>query len=80
MNMCACADDVYVYAVCLRCPVCWCMCCAGYTRLLYRMSMDFMGWVRYVPGIQDVWKGVAGQVRDSLAGGACDDKQPVWWQ
>jgi hypothetical protein len=35
---------------------------AGYTRLLYRMSMDFLGWARYVPGIQKVWKGVAGQV------------------
>lgn len=35
---------------------------AGTTRLLYRMSMDFLGWARYVPGIQKVWKGVAGQV------------------
>jgi hypothetical protein len=26
------------------------------------MSMDFLGWARYVPGIQKVWKGVAGQV------------------
>lgn len=34
----------------------------GHTRLLYRMSMDFMGWMRYVPGIQEVWKSVAGQV------------------
>ena len=34
----------------------------GHTRLLYRMSMDFMGWMRYVPGIQHVWKSVAGQV------------------
>lgn len=35
---------------------------AGTTRLLYRMSMDFLGWARFVPGIQKVWKGVAGQV------------------
>ena len=34
----------------------------GHTRLLYRMSMDFMGWMRYVPGIDEVWKSVAGQV------------------
>ncbi|KAF8065639.1 hypothetical protein HT031_003240 [Scenedesmus sp. PABB004] len=34
----------------------------GTTRLLYRMSMDFLGWARHVPGIQRVWKGVAGQV------------------
>ncbi|WPT16765.1 Chlorophyllide a oxygenase [Picochlorum sp. SENEW3] len=34
----------------------------GHTRLLYRMSMDFLGWLRYVPGIQNVWKHVAGQV------------------
>jgi hypothetical protein len=26
------------------------------------MSMDFMGWVRYVPGIEKLWKSVAGQV------------------
>lgn len=34
----------------------------GHTRLLYRMSLDFMGWVRYVPLIDRVWKAVAGQV------------------
>mmetsp|Transcript_9484 Transcript_9484/g.25790 ORF Transcript_9484/g.25790 Transcript_9484/m.25790 type:complete len:581 (-) Transcript_9484:13-1755(-) len=34
----------------------------GHTRLLYRMSMDFMGWMRFVPGIERVWKAVAGQV------------------
>lgn len=34
----------------------------GHTRLLYRMSLDFMGWVRFVPGIQRVWKEVANQV------------------
>jgi chlorophyllide a oxygenase len=26
------------------------------------MSMDFLGWSRYVPGIQALWKSVAGQV------------------
>jgi hypothetical protein len=35
----------------------------GTTRLLYRMSMDFLGWARHVPGIINVWKSVAGQVR-----------------
>ncbi|WIA31318.1 hypothetical protein OEZ86_002220 [Tetradesmus obliquus] len=34
----------------------------GTTRLLYRMSMDFLGWARHVPGIDKAWKGVAGQV------------------
>lgn len=34
----------------------------GHTRLLYRMSLDFMGWLRYVPFIDDVWKKVAAQV------------------
>jgi hypothetical protein len=35
----------------------------GHTRLLYRMSMDFLDWIRYVPGIDNAWKSVAGQVR-----------------
>ena len=34
----------------------------GHTRLLYRMSMDFMDWTLYVPGIQSFWKYIAGQV------------------
>ncbi|KAG2493055.1 hypothetical protein HYH03_008718 [Edaphochlamys debaryana] len=34
----------------------------GHTRLLYRMSMDFMPWVRHVPFIQTLWKQVAKQV------------------
>ena len=34
----------------------------GHTRLLYRMSMDFMGWTRFVPGIQQFWSSIAGQV------------------
>lgn len=32
------------------------------------MSMDFLGWARYVPGIQSVWKGVAGQVGSTVQG------------
>lgn len=32
------------------------------TRLLYRMSLDFMHWTKYLPGIQDIWKNVAKQV------------------
>jgi hypothetical protein len=47
------ADHTAVFGLC---PA------AGTTRLLYRMSMDFLGWARFVPGIQKVWKGVAGQV------------------
>lgn len=34
----------------------------GHTRLLYRMSMDFMHWAIWVPGIQAFWKRIAGQV------------------
>ena len=28
----------------------------GHTRLLYRMSMDFLNWTRHVPGIQAFWE------------------------
>lgn len=34
----------------------------GHTRLLYRMSMDFMHWAIWVPGIQAFWRRIAGQV------------------
>lgn len=34
----------------------------GHTRLLYRMSLDFMGWLQYVPKIQVFWEYIAGQV------------------
>eukprot|EP00798_Chlamydomonas_sp_ICE-L_P009853 gene9853-7743_t len=34
----------------------------GHTRLLYRMSMDFIGWMRYIPSIDKVWQSVAAQV------------------
>jgi hypothetical protein len=35
---------------------------AGHTRLLYRMATDFLWWTEYVPGIQQFWKYIAGQV------------------
>ena len=34
----------------------------GTTRLLYRMSLDFAGWAKYVPGIELVWTEMANQV------------------
>jgi chlorophyllide a oxygenase len=34
----------------------------GKTRVLYRMSMDFMGWLRNVPMIDAAWKDIAGKV------------------
>ena len=34
----------------------------GHTRLLYRMSLDFMNWTRFVPGIQIFWQNIANQV------------------
>ena len=34
----------------------------GRTRLLYRMSMDFIQWLKYVPFIDLIWKQVAAQV------------------
>ena len=34
----------------------------GHTRLLYRMSMDFLEWTRYIPGIHKFWERIAGQV------------------
>lgn len=32
------------------------------TRLLYRMHLDFLGWVKHIPGIQKLWEYMAGQV------------------
>ncbi len=32
------------------------------TRLLYRMSLDFLHWTRHIPGIQNFWSNVAKQV------------------
>ncbi|KAI7843030.1 hypothetical protein COHA_003362 [Chlorella ohadii] len=34
----------------------------GRTRLLYRMSLDFLGWTRSLPGIGAFWKSIAEQV------------------
>ncbi|KAL4430402.1 hypothetical protein ABPG77_002208 [Micractinium sp. CCAP 211/92] len=34
----------------------------GRTRLLYRMSLDFMHWTKAVPGINKFWEKIAGQV------------------
>lgn len=34
----------------------------GRTRLLYRMSLDFAGWAKWVPGIELVWTEMANQV------------------
>ena len=34
----------------------------GHSRLLYRMSMDFLEWTRFIPGMPKVWEKVAGRV------------------
>lgn len=34
----------------------------GNCRLLYRMSLDFLGWSKYVPGINELWRSVANKV------------------
>jgi len=34
----------------------------GRTRLLYRMSMDFLDWTLYVPGMKKVWRAMADKV------------------
>lgn len=34
----------------------------GEVRLLYRMSLDFLKWVKYVPFMDNFWKHIAGQV------------------
>lgn len=34
----------------------------GHTRLLYRMAMDFMPWIRNIPYIDMAWKKIAAQV------------------
>lgn len=51
----ACKNHLHQLHVCLPSK-------PGHTRLLYRMSMDFMQWVRWVPGIQNFWQNIAGQV------------------
>lgn len=44
----------------------------GHTRLLYRMSLDFIPWLRNVPLIDRVWKSVAAQVRACVC--VCDQR------
>jgi len=34
----------------------------GRTRLLYRMSLDFASWAKFIPGIEYVWTEMANQV------------------
>ena len=34
----------------------------GRTRLLYRMSLDFAGWAKFVPASSFVWTEMANQV------------------
>ena len=46
----------------------------GHTRLLYRMSMDFMQWAIWVPGIKAFWRRIAGQVRTFIC--ACHLTMP----
>ena len=41
----------------------------GRTRLLYRMSMDFLEWTRWVPGIRAFWAAIAQQVGSLLSNG-----------
>lgn len=31
----------------------------GRTRLLYRMSLDFWGWAKHVPYVEQLWKQVS---------------------
>jgi chlorophyllide a oxygenase len=50
-----CANHLHQLHVCLPST-------AGRTRLLYRMSLDFAGWAKWVPGIELVWTEMANQV------------------
>ena len=50
----------------------------GHTRLLYRMSMDFMGWARMVPGIQRFWQHIAGQVSAAHCLMGLQAQHPIW--
>lgn len=52
----ACKNHLHQLHVCLPSK-------PGHTRLLYRMSMDFMQWVRWVPFIGNFWQRIAGQVQ-----------------
>lgn len=52
----ACKNHLHQLHVCLPSK-------PGHTRLLYRMSMDFLQWVKWVPGIHKFWQNIAGQVK-----------------
>lgn len=52
----ACANHLHQLHVCLPAG-------RGRTRLLYRMSLDFLHWTRAVPGIQAFWRSIANQAR-----------------
>ena len=39
----------------------------GRSRLLYRMSMDFLHWTKHVPFIQSFWAHIAKQVCSTLS-------------
>lgn len=52
----ACKNHLHQLHVCLPSK-------PGHTRLLYRMSMDFLQWVRWVPFIGKFWQQIAGQVQ-----------------
>ena len=51
----ACKKHLHQLHVCLPAGV-------GRTRLLYRMSMDFMAWTKAVPFIDRFWASIANQV------------------
>ena len=55
-----CANHLHQLHVCLPAR-------RGHTRLLYRMSLDFLPWLKHVPGIQRFWNHIAGQARRSLS-------------
>eukprot|EP00798_Chlamydomonas_sp_ICE-L_P016142 gene16142-22298_t len=48
----------------------------GHTRLLYRMSLDFMNWIKYIPHIDLVWKAVAAQDRMERGGDTWANPMP----
>ena len=50
-----CPKHLYQMHVCLPAK-------EGHTRLLYRMALDFMPWVQFVPFINGVWQQMANQV------------------
>lgn len=65
----ACKNHLHQLHVCLPSK-------PGHTRLLYRMSMDFMHWVKWVPFIQNFWQRIAGQVLTPCTLSALPDTHP----